>query len=611
MHKIGFIDIVGLRACHHVSMPVESFTPLVGQNNAGKSTILFAFAWVLKPTALEQSDFTKTGGPVVVTARIDGITEEILKLIPEPKHQVAIAPFCASGSMWIRVVGKAPGAKGFSCEVFDVEKYEGNSIPLHWRDYPTGLPQAVSALLPEALRIDAMEDLGEDLGKAKAGSTMKSLLDLIMGPIIEAHAELVTAMETVQSILSAEGSSRSGHLKTFDEGATKALSNFFPGLAIELGLQTVEVKEFFKAGSLNITDMETGDRRTFDQLGTGAQRAIQMALIRHLADLRIGQKPGGVRRLLLIDEPELYLHPQGVRRLRQALAALSQLGFQVIYSTHSPLMLSRENAADAVVVRKDKVRGTLARLPLRHAVAAALEEAQAQSRTLFELGNLADIYFSDLVVLCEGKTERRLLPLPYERLRGRHPELDQIAFVAVGACSDIPKALPVLAAMGIQACGIADLDFAFTAARKGQNAMLPKDDETLVRSRAVLKRLQPQHGFLLGNNDLPMKDKKTGWQAADTWAIFASDPEGAEISSDLHDTLLTHALWVWKVGCIEDVTGHADKGEDAILAQELVIEAMDAKTIEATMPEIKRCFDWLDGLRGNPAAELVALAPLL
>jgi putative ATP-dependent endonuclease of the OLD family len=601
MHKIGFIDIVGLRACHHVSLPLESFTPLVGQNNAGKSTILFALAWVLKPTALEPTDFSKAGEPILVTARIDGITEEVQKLIPEPKHQAAIAPFCASGSMWIRVVGIAPGARGFTCEVFDVEKYAGRGVPVAWRNYPTGLPQAVSALLPEALQIDAMEDLGEDLGKAKAGSTLKSLLDLIMGPIVEAHAELLAAMQTVQNILSTEGKSRSGHLKTFDEGATKALADFFPGLAIELGLQTVEMKEFFKAGSLNVTDVETGDRRTFDQLGTGSQRAIQMALIRHLADLKMGPKPVAVRRLLLIDEPELYLHPQGVKRLRQALATLSHIGFQVVYATHSPLMLSRENAADAVIIRKDKAHGTLARLPLRHAVAGAFDDAQAQSRTLFELGNLAEIYFCDLAVLCEGKTEKRLLPLLYERLRGRHPELDQVAFVAVGACSDIPKALPVLAAMGIQACGIADLDFAFTEARKGQQPMLPKDDETLVRSKDVLKRLQPQHGYPLGDNGLPMKDKKTGWQAADTWAVFAQDADGAQISAGLHDALLERRLWVWKVGCMENVIGHEEKGEDAILAQELSISAMDAAAIEKSMPTVVKCFGWLDQLRSNYA----------
>ncbi|RBL83945.1 AAA family ATPase [Streptomyces cavourensis] len=599
MHKIGFIDIVGLRACNHVSIPLESFTPLVGQNNAGKSTILFALAWVLKPSALEASDFAKESEPIVITARIDGITAEILKLVPEAKHQAAIAPFCNTGSMWIRVVGTAPGAKGFTCEVFDVDLYSGEGIPKSWRSYPTGLSQAVSALLPEPLQIDAMEDLGEDLGKAKAGSTLKSLLDLFMGPIVETHAELVSALLTFQNILSTDGTSRSGHLKTFDEEATKALGDFFPGLAIKLGMQTVEVKEFFKAGNLLITDLETGDRRTFDQLGTGAQRAIQMALIRHLADHKTASKPLAARRLLLIDEPELYLHPQGVKRLRQALAALSQKGFQVVYATHSPLMLSRENAADAVIIRKTKAQGTLARLPLRHAVAGALDEAQAQSRTLFELGNLAEIYFCDLVVLCEGKTEKRLLPLLYERLRGCHPELDQVAFVAVGACSDIPKALPVLAAMGIQACGIADLDFAFTEARKGQQPMLPKDDETLVRSKDVLKELHLQHGYPLGENGLPTKDKKTGWQAADTWAVFAQDADGAQISARLHNVLLEQRVWIWRSGCMENVTGHEEKGENAILMQELAISAMDAAAIEKSMPTIIDCFGWLDRLRAN------------
>lgn len=599
MHKIGFIHIAGLRACHNVGIPLESFTPLVGQNNAGKSTILFALAWVLKPSALNASDFAKADEPVVVTARIDGITEDILRQIPEEKHQAAIMPFCKTGCLWIRVVGSAPGARGFTCEVFDIENYGGEGIPEVWRNYPTGLPQAVSALLPEALKIDAMEDIGEDLGKAKAGSTLKSLLDLIMNPIVEAHAELIAAMQTVESILSTEGKSRSQHLKTFDEGVTKALADFFPGLAIDLGLQTVEVKEFFKAGSLNVTDVQTGDRRTFDQLGTGSQRAIQMALIRHLADLKVGVKPTSARRLLLIDEPELYLHPQGVKRLRHALAALAEMGFQVVYATHSPLMLSRENAADAVIIRKDKTQGTLARFPLRHAVVRVLDEAQAQSRTLFELGNLAEIYFSDLVVLCEGKTEKRLLPLLYERLRGRHPELDQVAFVAVGACSDIPKALPVLEAMGIQACGIADLDFAFTEARKGQQPMLPKEDQPLVQSKSVLRRLQPEHGYLLGDNGLPMKDKRTGWQAADTWAVFAQDGDGAHISAGLHDALLEKRVWIWKAGCLENVTGHEEKGEDAIMAQELAIGAMDAAAIEQSMPMVAHCFAWLDRMRVN------------
>jgi hypothetical protein len=39
----------------------------------------------------------------------------------------------------------------------------GDDLPEHWREYPTGLPQAVSVLLPDPLSIEAMEDVAEDL----------------------------------------------------------------------------------------------------------------------------------------------------------------------------------------------------------------------------------------------------------------------------------------------------------------------------------------------------------------------------------------------------------------------------------------------------------------
>lgn len=80
----------------------------------------------------------------------------------------------------------------------------------------------------------------------------------------------------------------------------------------------VEIKEFFKTGDLYVTDAVSGERRRFDQMGTGAQRAIQMALIR----LEIGvldnrarffnidmswsaATPGPVRRSMRASSPSL------------------------------------------------------------------------------------------------------------------------------------------------------------------------------------------------------------------------------------------------------------------------------------------------------------------
>lgn len=589
MHRLSFIRIENFRACRDVSIPLEAYTPLVGLNNAGKSTILRSIKWVLKPSTLSSTDFFDQNIPVVITACIEGVTPELLTYLPEQKHRKAIEPYCKEEKFWIRVKTTF-GSKPIQ-EVWDVQQYSGHGVPDQWRGYPTGLPQAVSILLPDPLHVEAMDDIGEDLGKTKSGTTIKVLLDEIMEPILEAHEELIQALDVFRAILTTDGKSRSTFLSDFDKSATEVLEHFFPGLSIDLDLQVIEIKELFRAGNLHVTDSMTLDRRRFDQMGTGAQRSIQMALIRYLAEMRNRQAIKPARRLLLIDEPELYLHPQGVRRLRQALSDLSNSGFQVIFSSHSPLMLSRENAACTLLVKKSAENGVTVKKPLRQAVIESLMEAESQSRALFELGNLVDIYFAEKVVLCEGKTDRRLLPLLYEKIYGRHPEVDHIAFLSLGSCSDIPKALPVLASMGIQACAVADLDFAYVDARKGSQSLLDKDGEDLKDVKRILSKLKGNHGFFLGDNGLPKKSKE--WLPSDIWAIFAKDVEGEKICFEVHNSLRKHNIWVWPVGCIEHVTKYADKGEDAIIEQENILHGMNAEEISKAMPLFVECFKWI------------------
>ena len=600
-HQLSHIGISNFRACRSVEIPLGPYTPLVGQNNTGKSTILEAILWVLKPTLLSESDFNDSSKPISVAARIDGISAELLEKIPEQSHRKAIEPYCKDGTLWIRASARGTKKGDLSKEVWNAKENTGKTVPNAWRSYPSGLPEAVSVLLPDPLFVRAMQDIGEDLGKAKAGTTMKGLLDEIMATIVGAHPQLKSALETIRNIISIEGGARSDYLKEFDRQATEAVEHFFPGLGLGLNLQALDVKEFFRAGDLQVTDLGTKDCRRFDQMGSGAQRAIQMALVRYLAEGAVSstsRERGSdeevtSRRLLLVDEPELYLHPQGVRRLREALASLSRSRFQVVISTHSPVMLSRENAAATIVICKLADGCAVARTPLGTAVKNALEEAESQSRTLFELGNVAEIYFSERVVLCEGKTDRRVLSLAYERLFGIPPDADGVSFVSLGACSDFPKAMPVLRAMGIPALVVADLDFAFTHARAGKHALLDKAGEDLKNAKALLNELQKCHCFSLSANGLPENSRNGGITAACAWAIWAADPRGSALANTVHQSLLGRFVWVWKSGCIEDEIGCSGKGEDAVLQQEKRLREMDAATVRATMPGIADCLEWI------------------
>ena len=56
MHELPQIHIQNFRACKNVSLSLGSFTPLVGQNNVGKSTLLDAIRIVLAPKALAKND---------------------------------------------------------------------------------------------------------------------------------------------------------------------------------------------------------------------------------------------------------------------------------------------------------------------------------------------------------------------------------------------------------------------------------------------------------------------------------------------------------------------------------------------------------------------------
>lgn len=586
MHSLSKIHVKNFRSCKQVILPLGDFTPLVGQNNAGKSTILDAIRLVLAPKAFTKTDANDPTQPIIISACVSGITDELIALIPEARHQAAITPYCVNGDLWIRI--SALGTAKPATEVWENAEIDDQGVPTSWRSYPTGLPQAISALLPEALHIRAMDDVQEDLSKGKAGSTIRGLLDEIMTPILTAHQEVQEALTAVRNILAADGENRSPLLAEFDTSASNALSSFFPGLRLNLDVPSIDVKEFFKSGDLNVTDEISGETRRFDTLGSGAQRAIQMALIRLLADIRKTRAQDLARRLLLIDEPEIFLHPQGVRGLREALNVLSKSGFQVVFTTHSPLMVSRDNAPDTVIVRRTRENGSEVRVPMGAAVAQAMAEAQAQSRTLFELGNIAEIYFAEKVILCEGKTDQRLLPLIYEKLYGIRPELDRICFIALGSCTSIPKGFSVLSAMGIKCGVIADLDFAFTHAR---GPWLPKECEEMDAVKSVLQEISQNEGFQLGGNGMPQNSRNGS--AADCWAAFARHRDGQALANAVHESMKGFSTWVWPMGCIEDALNIQEKGESAIIEQEDNIRNWLPDMIDQEYPVFRNTLDWM------------------
>ena len=562
MHILTAITIRNFRSCEAVTLDLAPYTPFVGYNNAGKSNILSAIRWLVAPFALTPADYLQADHPIQVDGTITGITPALLDRL-EARHRSKVQPFVSGETIQIRREQREPGSpKTSTLHVFDPSQ---PADP--WRVNPAGIPEALKALFPEPIVIGAMEDAVEDAAKAKTTTTIGKLLAEFTGAIEDAHAhEVSQVLQQLRASFSANGAQRSAALQRFDEAASSLVHDFFPGVRLHLEIPVPDMSAMLKGGTIKVSERE-GAVRDFDSLGHGAQRSIQMALVRYLADIRrtdATKEAPPAQRLLIIDEPELYLHPQAVEQLRSALTALSSNGYQVLFSTHSPMMIGRQAICDTRLVRKNEHGITHIAPSVQHTLQQFSDDPKSQLSTLLELKNAGEWLFADRVLLVEGKTERRILPRWIEHATGQSLAARKMALVELQGAGALPKCMAVLKALGIPSFAIADLDFALTHA-----AHLPEPEALaplLLEAKQQLTALaQTDPLVLLGGNGLPRKPQsgEQGYKASETVKRWAATPAGKATARQLAEKLRDRGVWLWPAGDIECHFGLGDKDEVA------------------------------------------------
>jgi predicted ATP-dependent endonuclease of OLD family len=560
MHSLAEIKIKNFKSCNDVELVLSDFTPLVGYNNGGKSNVLESIKWLLRATSLPETYFCNNEQSVEVSGKVSGITNEILEnLIPQ--HRDRISPYCQNGNLHIRRIQPAPGVpvKQIRLEIRNPEVEDENDENA-WVLNPNGIDAAIKAIFPEPIEIGAMQDSAEDVCKSKSNTTIGKLIAEIMSPIEEQHgAELQNALEGIRRRLEAGGAERAEELNDFDLQANQKLGEMFPGIQVRVHVPAPEIKEIFKSGTIKIIEDGIDICRDVQALGHGAQRSIQMALIRYLADIKAQGNQHPTRTLLLIDEPELYLHPQAIEHVRLALKTLSKGAYQIIFATHSPLMISANDIGTTLIVRKNDHNQSYSRRRLTDAINAVIADAPSQTQTLFELSNSSQILFSNKVIVAEGRTEQRLLPEIYNLINETTLSAKKTALVSPGGTGNTLKCMNILEAMEIPAKAIVDLDFAFRAAVS--SGLLPADDPDIVSCRAIIAALADEHDFHLAEDGFPRKGGATNPAAA--FAILANQPEAVPHIESLHQKMMASNIWLWKKGAIEEYLGIEGKNERA------------------------------------------------
>lgn len=584
-HRLSSVSIENFKSILEIEFELSDFTPLVGYNNAGKSNILEAIKWVLRKSLLKQNDFNNIDNPVVISATIDGIDDGILENITD-NHRQRIEPFLDNERLNIRRTQLVPNASAAQILLEVLNPADGQ-----WQMNPAGIDNAIKDLFPEPIHIGAMENSEEDVSKSKSGTTIGKLLAEIIGPVEQQYGDQLRDVLTgLKDVLDADGVDRAPELNQFDQDINTKLDAFFPDINVKVHVPTPEIKEVFTKGTIKVYENQNANGTDVSALGHGAQRSIQMALVRHLADLKIAAHENTTTTLLLIDEPELYLHPQAIEILRNSLKVLSTQGYQVLFSTHSPFMVTQKDIAHTLLIRKNEVTGTHKRNSLKSAIPQIEQNAQHQLTLMFALSNSSNILFSEKVILAEGKTENRLIPFLIEVISGRTLGLNKSALVSQGGSGNTRKSLEVLNVMDLPCKALVDLDYAFTQAV--EDGYLQDNDPDIVDCRNEMAQLAQENDINL-NNGWPTK-RNSSMTSAEAFALLASQQNVKDNIINLKTKLQDHNIWIWKKGTIESHLNLQSKTEAAWAN---FVEQVESDGIEMTLPddhvEIQECINWL------------------
>lgn len=458
--KLSQITIKNFRTFQEEkSIDIYDFTSLIGANNCGKSTILKAIELFLNQDKPIDSDWCKTCTDNIEITGIFSDIQEWERDVPgvagiiqeneiklkatydratkKPKYEAFIQKETIDGinindnfssiSTYYKEILRNIGIINATDwkSVANKERFKqhlrdnyADKIRLETADWTSeniSIDAALKQAIPHVEIIPAVCDASEET-KPQAKTTFGKLLNTIILPAIQSTQEFNELKESVVRLsarLRANGEDGSPQaISMMVEDITQRMSELVNIKAI-LDIAEPDTEKFL--GSNAILKLDDGTETEISYQGHGAQRALIFSLIDIIANQnnQISRDDATFHTratIILFEEPELYLHPHLMKRLKDSLIKISQKhSWQVIISTHSPFLIDIiENPKSLVLLRKNngELNPTVSQLneiPFNDDSREALRAALDFHPTVTEA------FFAQRVILVEGDTEIAVL----------------------------------------------------------------------------------------------------------------------------------------------------------------------------------------------------------
>lgn len=457
--KICHITLRNFRTFEYFDQEVGRHNTLVGQNNSGKSNLLWAISCFYNSNQLtiddirkdEEGNFSNDGFSICLT--FDDLNEEEMR-----QNQ----KYLNDGKIKVELSGSFDENNRFNKEyhgyiidyelefpdTFDEElkeilssksyqtaqvvenftqlkvirgelELEGRYSKDHWVKIKHEFLRQNPDIQKVPIEIQADENYHgfvrthnpDVIGKSIMVPAIKDPRDVLYTgktttPIRQLVTELLSGVESEKTIQKFQDfqkdlvKERKAHKISLEEKFNDELKLW--NTTVKIDLKEYEVKD-----SLPIEFeilFNDGVLTNLERKGTGLQRYVFFKFLKILNEIRL--KPNNSI-IFLFEEPEAHLHPQIQREIARIIKDLTQneeTSYQTFLSTHSPQFIDMRNLDNVFIFKKMENFCT-------DSIKCQLNLADLKERIkvmLFFNPHVSEIFFADKVILLEGQSEQLL-----------------------------------------------------------------------------------------------------------------------------------------------------------------------------------------------------------
>lgn len=341
-----------------------------------------------------------------------------------------------------------------------------------WVDNPQGYAGVLKGTLPHYVFVPAVRDVSEEAKATKTNPFGRLLYSILVGITEDQRAELDSSIGGLARRLNRTGGEdRFCTVTETEKRLNELLGKYMPcDLEIEFQSPTLEM-----ILSDPLVFVDDGFRNVVSNKGHGLQRAVIFSILQCYAEQVTGRGDSKKKTMILaVEEPELYMHPMAQRTIRRVFRQIAAGDDQVIFSTHSALLVdvawfdeivrveSVPFATDDEHTKESRIwqlpmQRMLDDLKVRHPDKSPTAESMRELYSHAYHPNRSEGFFARRILLVEGATEQYALPI-YAEARDIALDTLNMGIVDCGGKGQMDRLYRVFNELGIPCYLLFDYD---------------------------------------------------------------------------------------------------------------------------------------------------------